>query len=193
MNPEAGRTIDPWLLPCSRRSFSRPGRVSAVPRARSAFRLPPADPLPNAGLQTASGGDRVVTHFETTQREVWLTIDDGPDPVDTPRLLEILRRFEARRPSFVIGERAARFPSGMEAIRAAGHEVANHTARHPSANVLVSSAGRGSRAEIDQCGIVTRQFSRARRDEKLLRSSGARPAQPAANRLDGARTRHGEP
>ena len=74
-----------------------------------------------------------MTHFETTQREVWLTIDDGPDPVDTPRLLEILRRFEARATFFVIGERAARFGAELEAIRAAGHEIANHTARHPSA------------------------------------------------------------
>jgi len=36
----------------------------------------------------------VVTHFETPRREVWLTIDDGPDPRHTPRILEILKRFE---------------------------------------------------------------------------------------------------
>lgn len=75
---------------------------------------------------------RVVTHFETPRPEVWLTIDDGPDPVHTPRILEILQRFEAKATFFVIGERAAKFPEELAAIRAAGHEVANHTASHPS-------------------------------------------------------------
>src|SRR6188472_3903087 len=46
----------------------------------------------------------VVTHFETTQREVWLTIDDGPDPIHTPRMLQILKRFDAHATFFVIGE-----------------------------------------------------------------------------------------
>jgi peptidoglycan/xylan/chitin deacetylase (PgdA/CDA1 family) len=100
---------------------------------------------------------RVVTHFETTQREVWLTIDDGPDPVDTPRLLEILRRFEARATFFVIGERAARFGAELEAIRAAGHEIANHTARHPSATFWCLPRTR-IEEEIDQCGIETGNF-----------------------------------
>ena len=100
---------------------------------------------------------RVVTHFETTEREVWLTIDDGPDPLDTPRLLEILRRFEARATFFVIGERAAKFGAELAAIRAAGHEVANHSARHPSATFWCLPPARIA-AEIDQCGIETGNF-----------------------------------
>ena len=31
----------------------------------------------------------VVTHFETPRREVWLTIDDGPDPRHTPRISRV--------------------------------------------------------------------------------------------------------
>ena len=38
----------------------------------------------------------VVTHFATPRREVWLTIDDGPDPEDTPRLLDVLDAAGAR-------------------------------------------------------------------------------------------------
>jgi peptidoglycan/xylan/chitin deacetylase (PgdA/CDA1 family) len=99
----------------------------------------------------------VMTHFETPRREVWLTIDDGPDPIHTPRLLEILDRFDARATFFVIGERAAKFPAELEAIRAAGHEVANHTATHPSATFWCLPPGRIAR-EIDRCEIVTRHF-----------------------------------
>jgi peptidoglycan/xylan/chitin deacetylase (PgdA/CDA1 family) len=99
----------------------------------------------------------VRTRFKTNEREIWLTIDDGPDPVHTPRLLEILRRLEAKATFFVIGERAAKFPGQIEAIRAAGHELANHTARHPSGTFWCLSAGRIAR-EIDDCDLPGRYF-----------------------------------
>lgn len=99
----------------------------------------------------------VVTHFETTRREVWLTIDDGPDPIHTPRILEILQQFGAKATFFVIGERVAKFPAEMEAIRAAGHEVANHTASHPSGTFWCFPPARIA-AEIDQCNVSARYF-----------------------------------
>ena len=91
----------------------------------------------------------VVTRFETTEREVWLTIDDGPDPIHTPRMLELLKRFDARATFFVIGERAAKFPRELEAIRAAGHEIAHHTFSHPSATFWCLPSARIA-FEIDQ-------------------------------------------
>jgi peptidoglycan/xylan/chitin deacetylase (PgdA/CDA1 family) len=99
----------------------------------------------------------VRTHFETPRREVWLTIDDGPDPTHTPRMLELLQRFEAKATFFVIGERVAKFPAELEAIRAAGHEIANHTGSHPSGTFWCMPPGRIAR-EIDQCGISARYF-----------------------------------
>ncbi|MEO5753342.1 MAG: polysaccharide deacetylase family protein [Chthoniobacterales bacterium] len=99
----------------------------------------------------------VVTHFETSQREVWLTIDDGPDPTHTPRFLELLDRFEAKATFFVIGERAAKFGAELAAIRAAGHQIANHTATHPSTSFWRLSPSRIA-AEIDRCGISSSLF-----------------------------------
>lgn len=99
----------------------------------------------------------VITHFETTRREVWLTIDDGPDPVQTPRMLEILRHFNAKATFFVIGERAEEFPEELDAIRAAGHEIANHTATHPSTTFWCFSPSRIA-AEIDRCNAPARYF-----------------------------------
>ena len=94
----------------------------------------------------------VVTRFETTEREVWLTIDDGPDPIHTPRMLELLKRFDARATFFVIGERAAKFPAELEAIRAAGHEIANHTFSHPSATFWCLPPARIA-SEIDRAQV----------------------------------------
>src|SRR5262245_38953378 len=59
---------------------------------------------------SAQGLCRVFTHFETETPAVWLTIDDGPDEHDTPRILDLLDRYKARATFFVIGERAARWP-----------------------------------------------------------------------------------
>jgi len=99
----------------------------------------------------------VVTRFETPLREVWVTIDDGPHPGHTLRMLEILDRLEARATFFVIGEKAKQFPGLMEAIRAAGHEVANHSTTHPSATFWCLSPRRIAE-EIDRSPVSGSYF-----------------------------------
>jgi peptidoglycan/xylan/chitin deacetylase (PgdA/CDA1 family) len=97
----------------------------------------------------AQGVVRMHGRFTTPRREVWLTIDDGPDAADTPRLLQLLAAHEARATFFVIGEKAARHPELIRAIAAAGHEVAHHTHTHPLAMFWCASPWR-VRAELDQ-------------------------------------------
>lgn len=102
----------------------------------------------------------VVTSFETPRREVWLTIDDGPDPVHTPLMLELLDRFGARATFFVIGQRAAQFAAQIAAIRAAGHEIGNHTFSHPSGSFW-SLPPKRIATEIDTTNSATRPYFRA--------------------------------
>ena len=59
-----------------------------------------------------------------------ITLDDGPDPEVTPRVLELLARHGAPATFFCIGERAARHPQLVRDIVAAGHRVENHSQRH---------------------------------------------------------------
>lgn len=73
----------------------------------------------------------VVTGFETKDKEVWLTIDDGPDPVDTPQILKLLEQYNAKATFFMIGESAARYPMEVDAVLAQGHSVGSHTQTHP--------------------------------------------------------------
>ena len=96
----------------------------------------------------ALGLVRMHRCFETTRREVWLTIDDGPDPEDTPRILALLAAHGAHATFFVIGENAARHPELIRAITAAGHEVAHHTQTHPLAWFWCASPAR-VRRELD--------------------------------------------
>jgi peptidoglycan/xylan/chitin deacetylase (PgdA/CDA1 family) len=82
---------------------------------------------------SAQGLGRVFTRFVTERREIWLTIDDGPDPDDTPRILDLLERHRARATFFLVGTRAARWPELVAEILRRGHEVAHHTHTHPVA------------------------------------------------------------
>lgn len=60
-----------------------------------------------------------------------LTFDDGPSPVHTPRVLEVLRRNRVKATFFVLGENARRWPGLIRAMAAHGHLVANHSWDHP--------------------------------------------------------------
>jgi peptidoglycan/xylan/chitin deacetylase (PgdA/CDA1 family) len=71
-------------------------------------------------------------------RRVALTLDDGPDPVVTPRVLDVLARHGARATFFVIGERAR--ADFVERIPAGGHE-GNHGWREPQLHEQACDVG----------------------------------------------------
>lgn len=64
------------------------------------------------------------------RREVALTIDDGPDPEVTPRVLDLLDAQGQKATFFCIAERLAAHPRLAREIVARGHSIQNHTARH---------------------------------------------------------------
>jgi peptidoglycan/xylan/chitin deacetylase (PgdA/CDA1 family) len=67
------------------------------------------------------------------RREIALTFDDGPDPEVTPRVLELLDRYQAKASFFCIGEKAAAHPELVKEIAHRGHSVENHSYHHHSA------------------------------------------------------------
>ena len=88
---------------------------------------------------------------------VVLTFDDGPHPVGTPAVLELLSRASARAIFFVVGEQVVRRPSLLADITAAGHVVALHGHRHRlqlrlSGGELSADLVRGSAAIEDAIG-----------------------------------------
>jgi peptidoglycan/xylan/chitin deacetylase (PgdA/CDA1 family) len=62
-----------------------------------------------------------------------LTFDDGPDPDNTPRVLELLARHNVKATFFVIGENAEAHPDHVRRIALEGHEVASHSYTHRNA------------------------------------------------------------
>lgn len=63
---------------------------------------------------------------DTRERLVALTIDDAPHPDVTPGILRELRARGVRATFFIIGANAKAYPELVDAIRADGHELANH-------------------------------------------------------------------
>jgi peptidoglycan/xylan/chitin deacetylase (PgdA/CDA1 family) len=82
-----------------------------------------------------------LPHAAAARGEVALTLDDGPDPDVTPRVLEILARAGARASFFCIGQRAQRHPALVREIVAQGHTVENHSLRHRHNFALLGPGG----------------------------------------------------
>jgi len=70
---------------------------------------------------------------------VALTFDDGPHPLHTPLILEVLREHRASATFFVLGSHAAGHPPLVAAIASGGHELGSHS--HAHARLTRLSAG----------------------------------------------------
>lgn len=84
-----------------------------------------------------------ITHLSAAaiqRREIALTIDDGPDPEVTPRVLDLLDESGVQASFFCIGHRARAHPALCKEISARGHRVENHGYSHSNAFSLFSPA-----------------------------------------------------
>lgn len=75
----------------------------------------------------------VVYFVETAKPVVALTIDDGPDPVTTPKILNLLKQYDAHATFFLITNRIPDNEAIVARIVAENHELGNHlTTEQPS-------------------------------------------------------------
>ena len=84
-----------------------------------------------------------------------LTFDDGPDPIWTPRLLDLLEAVGAQATFFPIASRAAAHPEVMGRVQAAGHAIGLHCdkhVRHSDGDLAALRAD--TRSALDQLATV---------------------------------------
>ena len=93
------------------------------------------------------------------RHEIALTIDDGPDPLVTPQVLDILDRYAAQATFFCVGEKAARYPDLCREIVRRGHTVENHSQHHRHHFALLGPRGfmRELQAAQSTLGRITGQ------------------------------------
>lgn len=96
--------------------------------------------------------------------EIALTIDDGPDPLVTPYVLDLLEAHGARASFFVIGRLVREHPALAREIVARGHAVENHSEHHLKTfslrgpGWLAREIGAAQDTIADVCGRVPRFF-----------------------------------
>ena len=109
---------------------------------------------------------------------VAITIDDGPEPEVTGRVLDVLDEHGARATFFCIGERVERHPALARSIVARGHEIANHSYRHRMSFSLLGP--RGVAGEVvgaqEAIGAATGEVPRFFRAPAGLRNPFLEPA-----------------
>jgi peptidoglycan/xylan/chitin deacetylase (PgdA/CDA1 family) len=88
---------------------------------------------------------------------VALTIDDGPDPLVTPAVLDLLEQYGACASFFCIGERAERYPDLVREIVRRGHAVENHSQHHRLDFSLLGP--RAMAREVDRAQSVLHDLS----------------------------------
>jgi len=67
---------------------------------------------------------------DCSDKVVYLTFDDGPDPVNTPKVLEVLKQHGAKATFFMIGKKLPGQENLVLRVLADGHQIGNHTATH---------------------------------------------------------------
>ncbi|HVN68294.1 MAG TPA: polysaccharide deacetylase family protein [Candidatus Binatia bacterium] len=102
----------------------------------------PALVTPDTNVHLEFSGDVVARLYRATHempedrssrpRLIALTFDDGPYPIYTPLLLDVLRDLKVPATFFLIGKDAEQWPELTQRIEADGNEVADHTYSHPN-------------------------------------------------------------
>lgn len=70
-----------------------------------------------------------------TNKSVYLTFDDGPDPVYTEKLLDLLKAYNIKASFFVVAQFAEENPFLVNRMRAEGHLIGLHSLKHKSAMI----------------------------------------------------------
>ena len=132
-----------------------PAAKSAAPQAPAAAPAPAPAPAPppakaacanpdalgvgrTVEIDTTGGPGFGFEHFKQLDflrdKEVVLTFDDGPWPVNTPSVLKTLADECTKAVFFPIGKHASYYPEILKQVAAAGHTVGSHTWSHANLN-----------------------------------------------------------
>ena len=101
--------------------------------------------------------DHIVCNVPAKEKVVALTYDDGPHPIYTPKLLDILDKYHAKATFFMVGRNMEKYPEIVKEVVRRGHVIGNHTFTHPR-NIELDSRSQMVR-ELDECEEVIERLS----------------------------------
>ena len=72
----------------------------------------------------------LIWDIPTQEKKLFLTFDDGPHPIITIQVLDLLKAYNAKATFFCIGNNVVKYPEVYKRIIDEGHTVGNHTFNH---------------------------------------------------------------
>ncbi|MFF6772363.1 polysaccharide deacetylase family protein [Streptomyces sp. NPDC012637] len=97
---------------------------------RQEQRVPGEDAKGPAQVPPVKVPQSIAHGAEAGGRSVNITIDDGPDPRWTPKVLDILKENDVKAVFCMVGPRAKEFPELVKRVVAEGHRLCDHTVSH---------------------------------------------------------------
>ena len=73
---------------------------------------------------------KALWRMNTKEKAVYLTFDDGPIPVVTPWVVDLLGEYGIKATFFMVGDNVHKFPQEYKYVVENGHRVGNHTFNH---------------------------------------------------------------
>ncbi|MGK4585020.1 polysaccharide deacetylase family protein [Kitasatospora sp. HPMI-4] len=117
------------LLATAGRLLEAPER----PQLTGAPVVPPSTSTPDPSLPAPLVDMSVSRSSEDAGRTVNITLDDGPDPRWTPKILDVLARNQVKAVFCMIGPNAKAHPDLVKQVVAAGHRLCDHSVSHDTA------------------------------------------------------------
>ena len=129
--------------PSSSPHEGEPARVAST----EAPSRPDRHPKPERSTPATDGGGSAepVYYVDGGPKAIALTIDDGPSPIYTPQVLQILEKYRVTASFSMVGENVTYYPEIAREVADAGHAIVNHTWNH--ADLALLSAAQ-TRSEI---------------------------------------------
>jgi polysaccharide deacetylase family sporulation protein PdaB len=84
----------------------------------------------NKGRKFYEEQGNAIWEIPTKEKVIALTFDDGPSSAYTPKILDILKQYQAKATFFVVGSCVKDHPDIAKREILEGHEIANHTYHH---------------------------------------------------------------
>jgi len=98
----------------------------------------------------------IISMGNSGKPSVAITFDDGPDPVSTPALLELLSKHKIYATFFVTGKKASEHPELIKEILSRGHTVGNHSYSHD--NLIMFKSSKTLIKEIESAQDILENF-----------------------------------
>lgn len=73
---------------------------------------------------------RALWRMDKKVKAVYLTFDDGPIPVVTPWVLDLLDKYHIKATFFMVGDNIRKHPEEFRMVVERGHRLGNHTFNH---------------------------------------------------------------